>query len=124
MEVGPDGMLYLPASRYNVVEQPDYSDAVIFRINAQGNMVGVDNPEPVQAEINVYPNPGRDKLHIRFGGQNNALFQLYNMQGKLIKTHRMRNNTIIHTQELPSGIYLYRIIGSNDKIYTGKWIKQ
>lgn len=72
-------------------------------------------------EIVVYPNPGGDRLSLRTEMER-FTFQLFDMQGRLLLERQ--NEKEISTNELSSGLYLYKIIDRQGEMSTGKWVKQ
>lgn len=74
--------------------------------------------------VNVFPNPFTNSLKI----QSNSSIQdvyLYNFVGKQVLQHHTGKKEIsLSTQTLPAGVYFYRIISTENKITTGKLIKQ
>ena len=70
-------------------------------------------------EVNVYPNPARDRVWVD-AGQANVQFELFSIQGQQILNERM-NQRYINVQGLDSGYYLYRISNASGQlIKTGK----
>lgn len=110
-----------------------YADTVQYRFTfiSDGNQTNKDGwiiddlfiyePDNIQELItntgsNCYPNPTRDCLNIEYEFFKNNTFklELYNDNGKLLKTEIHDNRLIIlDLREFKSGIYFYRII---DKI--------
>ncbi len=122
---GPDGSIYLAGSRYNVTEQPDTYDAVIFKFNTEGDMLVGNKPEPqLQKAVKVYPNPGTNQLNIEIPEPANSTILLYNIQGKLVQSKQFRKQCQLNTEGLTQGIYFYRIVANSGNIFTGKWIKK
>ncbi len=125
MALGSDGSLYLAASRYNAAEQADYSDAVIFKFNTEGDMLVGNKPEPqLQKAVKVYPNPGTNQLNIEIPEPANSTILLYNIQGKLVQSKQFRKQCQLNTEGLTQGIYFYRILTKPGEVFTGKWIKE
>ena len=75
----------------------------------------------------VYPNPGKDVLHI-FTEQENAFVMVYDLNGrKMFERQVQGNSTSIVTEAWPSGMYFWKIYstsGSPALTETGKWIKE
>ena len=84
-------------------------------INASCGTWGVDAPEvpePVEGVegptqiVEVFPNPAKDRINIRFAEENEAVVNLYDMMGRLV--YSVNANTqafVISTQGLSRGIY-------------------
>ena len=125
MTLGPDGSLYVAASRYNVLEQPEYSDAVIFRFSKEGELlVGEPNGVTQTIDPKIYPNPGKGYLQIKIANYSDATIQLYDLQGKIVQVDNFTHNTRLSTENLNEGIYFYRITTNKGTVYNGKWIKR
>lgn len=125
MALGPDGSLYVAASRYNVLEQPDYTDAVVFRISKEGDFLVGDPNELIQnIGSKVYPNPGKNYLNIHIPNYSESVVYLYDLQGRIVHRSSFKNKTRLNTESLNTGIYFYRITTQKGEIYIGKWVKR
>lgn len=125
MALGLQGDFYLSASRYNVLEQPEYSDAVIFRFSKEGELlVGEPNGVTQTIDPKIYPNPGKGYLQIKIANYSDATIQLYDLQGKIVQVDNFTHNTRLSTENLNEGIYFYRITTNKGTVYNGKWIKR
>lgn len=79
----------------------------------------INNP----TTIIVYPNPSKDGLfYLNIDNDSISGFQIFNLQGQLIKGVTNLNSRIIDISELNNGIYLSKII-LNDSTFTLKLIK-
>lgn len=65
----------------------------------------------------IYPNPANDIINISKEGK----LEIFNLQGVLLKNIIITNHKSISTEELSSGVYLYRFLGNNSN-YEGKLI--
>lgn len=105
-------------------------------ISALGGSINMDNVKVASATaiiaaarpgFRIYPNPAKDQLHVTNPtSDGNALFQLYDMSGKLVLAKHLSNingDNDINISELSSGLFSYRIIGSEGMIQQGKWTK-
>ncbi len=72
-------------------------------------------------EINIYPNPARDKLYIS-GINTISEIRIYNTIGKLLKTISTKVNNI-DILDLPPGLYTL-LVFDDTKSYYSKFIKQ
>ncbi len=75
----------------------------------------------LKPQILVYPNPTKDFLHI--SDENYTFAALYDMQGREIFVKTIDNKTLNLT-ELPSGIYILRLINSQNQETTLPIIKE
>ena len=79
-----------------------------------------------QALVKVSPNPTTNVLNLNIGNYNNEklTYQLYDMQGKLLDSkHVINNSTPIVMQELPKSTYLLSVLDNNSLIKTFRIIK-
>ena len=72
----------------------------------------------------IFPNPVRDRLQIRLevGGRSGSMFSLYDMTGQIVRMEKM-DDPSLHTvvvENLPSGLYFYKISDGADVIQDGK----
>jgi hypothetical protein len=67
--------------------------------------------------FSVYPNPSSGHIHIKMGVDNHKSFlaNVYNMQGQVVFTKDIKEDDRDLSLQLPSGVYLLRII-AEDKI--------
>jgi hypothetical protein len=87
--------------------------------------VGIEVTE-INLELVVYPNPTTNVLNLNIGNYNNEklTYQLYDMQGKLLDSkHVINNSTPIVMQELPKSTYLLSVLDNNSLIKTFRIIK-
>lgn len=87
-----------------------------------------DKTAGIQKSVTIYPNPFRNSATIEIhdsSPMNTSELRIYNLAGvevfsKIINNH----STTINTSNLPSGMYFYRVIGSDKTISTGKIISR
>ncbi|UQB67954.1 T9SS type A sorting domain-containing protein [Epilithonimonas zeae] len=108
----------------------DFSDknAFIYIASADLGLVGYNLNLDVlatgeasgdKAKVLVYPNPVVDVVHI--DDKNLKSVALYNMEGKkLLET----NNSEMNVSKLPNGVYILRIVTSDNNIVSKKIIKK
>jgi hypothetical protein len=88
--------------------------------------IGIEVTE-INLELVAYPNPTHNALTLSIGNYNNEklTYQLYDMQGKLLISKQVLNNsTKIGMQNLPVSTYLLNVLDNNALIKTFKVIKQ
>ena len=90
-------------------------------INAACGTWGVEVPEPVEGPnhmVEVYPNPAKDRINLRFAENVEAVVNLYDMTGRLVQSFEGQNQfLVIPTQNLSKGIYtLVTFIGGNQQV--------
>ena len=82
-----------------------------------------DAAEEQAANNSVYPNPGKDVLHIMTDEEDVSVV-VYDLNGrKMFERQIQGNSTSIITENWPSGMYFLEIY-STAHIKTGKWIKE
>ena len=96
----------------------NYLDA---EINAGCGTWGVEDPEPVEGPIQIveiFPNPAKDRINLRFTENVEALVSLYDMTGRLARSFTGQNQfLVIPTQNLSKGIYtLVTFVGGNQQV--------
>ncbi|MBK9982053.1 MAG: T9SS type A sorting domain-containing protein [Saprospiraceae bacterium] len=77
-------------------------DTIVIEDNST---VGI--PEPKQFEIEVYPNPARDRLFIKTFNPNSYTLQIINPEGRII--YASRDEKEIDLQHIGAGIYILKI---------------
>lgn len=86
----------------------------------------LDAVEETAAQSHVYPNPGRDVLHVATEW-GNAFVVVYDLNGRKMCGQQVNGySTNIATENWPSGMYLWKVVstGSTTFVETGKWIKE
>lgn len=116
-----------------------YSVGQVFYISAAGSdgsisegvqqtyeissTVGFEN-ETISLELSVYPNPTADNLNLKVEKTDQLTYQLYNVQGTMIKNDRVSSHTTeIDLASQPSATYFLTVFKNNEKVKTFKIIK-
>ena len=115
----------------------DYNEPIITNTTFHTiglNFISVDPPivddvneQNSLSSILVYPNPFMDKATFELENVNGNRFDfsLFDAAGRLVSTAEFRGNKFQFDRSgLPAGVYFFRIIESNDTIYTGKIVLQ
>ena len=78
-------------------------------INAGCGTWGVEEPEPVEEPtrmVEVFPNPAKDRINIRFAEPGEASVKLYDMTGRQVYSNAATTQAfVIATQGLSQGVY-------------------
>ena len=76
---------------------------------------GVEGPTPI---VEIYPNPAKDRINIRFAEAGEAFVRLYDMTGRLVYSNASNSQSfVISTQGLSQGIYtLVTLISGNQQV--------
>ena len=84
----------------------NYLDA---EINAGCGTWGIEAPEPFEGptqSVEVFPNPAKDRINVRFTEVCEASVKLYDMTGRLVYSNASHTQAfVISTQGLSQGIY-------------------
>jgi hypothetical protein len=85
--------------------------------------VGIANAS-LDKEISIYPNPATDNINIILPENiSQAVFTLYDMQGKVLIRQEVNTQEAISISDLASGIYIYNV-RTNKQSYQGKLIRK
>ena len=89
-------------------------------INAACGTWSIEASEPVEGPtqiVEVFPNPAKDRINIRFAEDVEAVVSLYDMTGRLVQSFAGQNQFLIPIQNLSKGIYtLVTFIGVNQQV--------
>jgi hypothetical protein len=93
----------------------------------EGRSYETMNEEKTDVEITVYPNPANDLVNISYNLKENQVgkIQMYDIAGALVLEQSLnsKNNlSIINTNKLNSGIYLYHIFVDNIRVQSNKLV--
>lgn len=71
--------------------------------------------------LNAYPNPFHDEIRLDFKQHSNVI-ELYDISGRLIKVYKTSSNSeTIDTSELSSGIYILKLLNSQESVRVIKY---
>lgn len=89
-----------------------------------GNSLSVPE-ENAGSAVSVYPNPFENKTVIEFKSPNAGFVQLYNLEGRMLKTFYPDNakQVEIDLENRTPGIYLYKAVDAEGNIVSGRLIK-
>jgi hypothetical protein len=92
-------------------------------------IVSVSDPDIADHKIMLYPNPGKDQVSILLPEieSNDVTYRyaVYDAKGQShIQGVMQSDDPIIHTQFLPTGLYIITIRDNQGKISMGKWVKE
>ena len=120
------GMWVKPGSTTTYVVQQTICGNVKYdtvRVTVSGD--GVDEYQSKNQWVKVFPNPsdGDITIEYKFADTDNGKFELYDVFGRKVYTHELRNNETFFTINntfLSSGVYYYRAMVGQKKIGNGK----
>ncbi len=76
-------------------------------------------------EVKVYPNPGSDRIRVRWEGESGFTFVMRNLMGQEILQVRSDNpQAEIGTDGIAKGTYLYEVRSGDRVIGAGLWIRE
>ena len=67
-------------------------------------------------EITAYPNPASNVLTVNATSDDALLFELYAIDGKILKTTSFSKTTQVNVADLASGLYLYTVKNKDQAI--------
>lgn len=79
--------------------------------------------ENTMENLTVYPNPAHDFIHINVETCHGASVQMFNTLGQCVTSQTIDNSPDISIADLPTGIYLVKILMDNGDVEVGKVIK-
>jgi len=90
---------------------------------------GVVEVDVAPVEVIVYPNPASDKFTLKLHAplERNAVLQLFNAMGQIIKTYAIPAGYVEYhflLQAVPSALYFYSLSSDEEIITSGKLIKE
>lgn len=104
------------------------TDSVGCLVPGCQDFFGVDEIDKPTVQLSLYPNPTSNFLNIYFNDpafSGNALMQIYDIQGKLIREWQVTMNDITFMYDvslLHSGTYILKVTSENTEISTQKFI--
>ena len=103
----------------------DTGDRITFNnIAVYGTQVNLAVVENTVLKFSIYPNPFSDVVNIiGMNHSDNATFNLFTIDGKLIKQGKLEENNQINLNDLSKGLYLLQLT-SDGKTETKKIIKK
>jgi hypothetical protein len=128
MSLCRDGGVIVSATRYDYNVDGNQYNAYFFKVDSAGNgpLSSVNGAKPLKvSEIIVFPNPGASELFVRTAVQRvGGEFEMSDIAGRIVLSQKIiSEETVFKTQDLPSGIYVFKYTWKGKLIETGKWIK-
>lgn len=76
-------------------------------------------------ELKIYPNPSDGRFVVEFNGTEEHWVKVFDICGKEIVNIRTKDaNTIVDLKDRPTGVYVVRMIGNDNKVVTKRIIKK
>ena len=120
----PDGGVLLASTRHELSTTFTQRDAVIIKLDADGNLTGLPKPNKIPiSDAIVYPNPGNNAINIRTALMDCTIFLFDSSGRKLLEKSINEIITTIPMVNEPPGIYLYSLTKEGRIVISGMWIK-
>lgn len=113
--IGAGHVPFIIPTNNNVLSIAKYMDTTIWTIRDFLYEVVICSSDTASSvenilasnEINFYPNPATNKLHIAINEKNNAIYKLsiYDVNGKLVLFRNINSESIIDVNGINNGIY-------------------
>ena len=104
---------------------PDCGDIIFLDVpEIEDNILLTEDKYPVY----VSPNPAQTQVKIRYflpEKHQTAIFQLYDIQGRLAQTHELatrEHNYNFEVTDLAAGVYMYQVLLENEIVKSGKLV--
>lgn len=76
-------------------------------------------------ELRIYPNPSHGRFVVEFNGTEEHWVKVFDISGKEIVNIRTKDaNTVVDLKNRPTGVYVLRMIGNDNKVVTKRIIKK
>jgi len=106
-----------------IVTGPGGNNGSIMSL-CSNSITGIDKYDPINNySINLYPNPNNGSMTLSYSMKEDARIEITDITGNLIATYNMpasTSNIQVKNDNLPAGVYMYRIMGINTIIKLGK----
>ncbi|WP_420571051.1 T9SS type A sorting domain-containing protein [Kordia sp.] len=87
-------------------------------------LLSINDPFFNDVAIHVFPNPTANVLQLKTGKHSDLSYQLFDLNGKLIKNQKKMISEKIALDNVKSGTYLLKILQATKEIKTFKIIKK
>ena len=103
-------LLYLAYNEEYPIDLPPINDFVDEATLEQFMEHEKGLPTKAEKAINVFPNPANTHINIQLpdDGQN-VVFELFNLNGELLKRVELTGSAQVSTHDLPNGIYIHKV---------------
>jgi hypothetical protein len=120
-----DGGCLVLAFRYDSLNPLAQFNHYIFRLNGNGDLLGISPVSHDWYTVKVFPNPASDELHIRLSMPGNYQIQINDMNGKTVLSSSFTGTSgSVNISSFPAGIYSYVILGQGNTRLSGLWLKK
>jgi hypothetical protein len=123
-----DGGCIVAGTRYDYLNSTEQqTDIIVLKLNNEGLLVGNHELNSGRlTEAIVFPNPGKDVMHLRIAAQHPfSVLTLYDLGGRQVLQQNINGQeAVIRTTGLAPGTYIYELSAPTGLYETGKWVKQ
>jgi hypothetical protein len=86
--------------------------------------LSIEDNQLTLSSIKTYPNPTSDNFTIKLNNIDNASISIYDVLGKMVykKTHVNKSLEVVNQNRFKTGIYLIKVLDSNQKVHYNKLI--
>ena len=116
------------ASMINIIPVPfDLDpDSVLFTdIHLLGELISTDKSTEKYEEINIYPNPVKEKITFSINKKITGNILIISTKGELVQNLQINAQESVTwqiPQNLENGIYIYKMISSGNRVREGKFV--
>ncbi|EDP96919.1 T9SS type A sorting domain-containing protein [Kordia algicida OT-1] len=87
-------------------------------------LLSIDDLAFNDVTLQVYPNPTANIVRLKSGKHHDLSYQLFDLNGKLVKSQKKITSETIALNKLKSGTYLLKVLQATKEIKTFKIIKK
>jgi len=102
----------------------DQDTARIHETSVFEQVLGLEDPQLLNLNVKVYPNPTVDILKIEVGENQDFSYTIMDMTGSVLFTGQAIASTQIDISNYPAGLYFLKISADKEIQYTGKIFKR
>ncbi len=96
-----------------------------FTTNIDSSALSAESAQSNILSTNVYPNPTRGPIHIRFSGKTEVNVEFYDASGKLVLAKKdVKSDEEFNIESLSKGTYVMKVIQASNMIYSTTIIRK
>lgn len=76
--------------------------------------IGIHDADNTEVDINLYPNPAKEKIMVNNNTNQKTKCLIYNIDGKIVMTYQLhpQSHNVINTSQLKPGVYIIKLISN------------
>jgi len=118
-----NGGFLMASGRWDFINYPDTIQRDIMLVMENyGNPITMYSDLSAKAKVGIFPNPGKDVIHIDCPFEEYQ-FILYDEMGNKLVERNLNSQVYISVHQLTPGIYFYIIRQQNRIVNSGTWVK-